>query len=62
MKATIELNIDKYLKKQIETGFYLQFDRMGVIWMVYEYKGVKHLIVAKDRDLKEWGIEKLELE
>ena len=29
MKATVKLNIDKYLKKQIETGFYLDIDRNG---------------------------------
>ena len=60
MKATVKLNIDKYLKKQIETGFYLDIDRLGTIWLCHEENGVKHWTIASDDELKEWGIENLE--
>lgn len=59
MKMSVELDIDKYLKKKTDTD-YLEIDSMGMVWLVHETESVKHFRLATEEDWKEWGLEDVE--
>ena len=60
MKAHIDIDLEKYNDKKTEND-HLDIDRLSIIWLCHEEDGVKHWSIATHEDLKEWGIEKLEL-
>ena len=59
MKAHIDIDLEKYNDKKTEND-YLDIDRHGVMWLCHEEDGVKFWKLASDKELKDWGFEKIE--